>query len=285
MNKKYPSFLSAVSRPVCLVALLFGAALPSEATVIVSDDFNYSNGTPLNGLNGGTGWSSSWTVSAGSASTTIQNSQLQVGNGAAISNGDNLIFRSFSAYNGDTLYATVTLDAAAGFETGDFFMMWLDTAATGNHANVPNMGFDSAGNVVGRLSSSRSVNGGAVTQGTSYNLVISLSKSTPGASSNYDTLSVWKDPAFGDLGTPLGTVTLDIGRSSISTIGFRSVNNEAGNIYLVDNLILGTTWADVVPVPEPSTLAFAFLGTAFLLGGRRAKKRFDWPGAVSIWKS
>jgi MYXO-CTERM domain-containing protein len=61
-------------------------------------------------------------------------------------------------------------------------------------------------------------------------------------------------------------VTLSgITATAVDNVGFKA-QSAAGGPYLVDNLLVGTTWADVTPagVPEPATFAFAALG---LLGG------------------
>ena len=261
------------------VALAAWTSPAAHATVIVADNFDaYTAGSSLNDLNGGNGaWTSAWsTTGFQNIVTSGEGNMLQVGTGTKFSGGDNATYRSFEGYSGNTLFASVTLTATAGYDTddaNDFFTFWLDNAASGNHGNVPNTGFDSDGNVVGRISSSYSIDGGPVVQGTTYTLVIEVSKSGANGS-NYDTIRFWMNPSYGDLGTPVGTVTHDINRSELSMLGLRIINNEQDNVYQVDNIVVGTEWADVVAVPEPSPLAFVSVGTMLLVGatGMRMRK-------------
>ncbi len=79
---------------------------------------------------------------------------------------------------------------------------------------------------------------------------------------------------------PTADVTLT-GNGSVTTIddvGFKAQSSTTTGTYLVDNLLIGTTWADVTPgvtiAPEPSTLALAGLGLLSLAARfRRAGKR------------
>ncbi|TAH20799.1 MAG: T9SS C-terminal target domain-containing protein [Cytophagales bacterium] len=50
--------LIAYSTIICAVILC--SHLPNYAQVLVSESFNYTNGTAMHGLNGGTGWAASW---------------------------------------------------------------------------------------------------------------------------------------------------------------------------------------------------------------------------------
>ena len=77
-------------------------------------------------------------------------------------------------------------------------------------------------------------------------------------------MSVWVNPIpGGSMPTADLTLTPTTVATAIDNVGFKVQSAPAGT-FLVDNLLIGTTWADVTPTPEPSTVAFAALG---LLGG------------------
>jgi MYXO-CTERM domain-containing protein len=73
--------------------------------------------------------------------------------------------------------------------------------------------------------------------------------------------NLWLNPVAGNP-QPAATesLTSDGVVTSAGDVGFKS--NSGTGTFLIDNLLIGTTWADVTPsgVPEPSTLALAALG-------------------------
>ena len=97
-----------------------------------------------------------------------------------------------------------------------------------------------------------------------YFVVGHLSKSNPGVSNPYGRYALWVNPAYGDLDTP---ESLSEGASNISeftSVGVRSHQINAGGAEPDDirfgALRLGTTWGDVVPIPEPCS------GTIMIVG-------------------
>jgi len=88
-------------------------------------------------------------------------------------------------------------------------------------------------------------------------------------------VSIWVDPSSSDYGvgtapTPTGG-TSGTGNSALQYFAINSPSG-AGPSAFLDEVRVGTTWADVTPVPEPATITLvglALLGTAFIARRRR----------------
>lgn len=111
--------------------------------------------------------------------------------------------------------------------------------------------------------------------GPTYFVVGQLSKSTPGVANPYDRYSLWVNPSYGDFDTP---ESLSQGASNISeftSVGVRAHQINAGGDEPDDlrfgALRLGTTWGDVVPVPEPHSGTIAILGAMSVFALRRRR--------------
>ncbi|AHF91045.1 hypothetical protein OPIT5_13360 [Opitutaceae bacterium TAV5] len=252
-----------------LAGLLLAAspALSSRlaAEIIASDSFSYGTG-PLDSASGGSGWATNWTADPVATTT---DSGVTFGNAAPPPpNNNELAYRTFAAQSGDALFVSMTL-TATGHAGDDFFALWLDNVVDGGtHATSRlNVGM-SSGNLIARLSTTRVSTGPAVVNGTSYQLVVAYTKSVSGSDKMFDTVQWWVDPTATDLGSPTGTVSgsgLSTLLTSISNVGFRGASNEATDQYLVNNLVIATTWNDVVPaIPEPRTAALV-VGIAALV--------------------
>jgi PEP-CTERM motif len=83
------------------------------------------------------------------------------------------------------------------------------------------------------------------------------------------TASLYLDPVAG--GNQPGSAGVSLaGNGSVTAIddvGFKAQSTTAGT-FLIDNLLIGTTWADVTPaaspVPEPQTYALVLAGISLL---------------------
>lgn len=223
----------------------------AHASIIATDTFSYTAGTSLNGANGGSGWSSFWTANE---HVKANGDAAVFGDGVNAPNANELAYRTFDTYSGDSLFISVTI-TSTGHEGNDFFALWLDNAAdASNHGTSRlNTGM-SSGNLMTRLSTSRTSTGPAVSNGISYQLVVSYTKSVSGSGQPFDTVTWWVNPADGDFSTPTGSVSgsgLTTSLTSISHVGFRGANNENSDSYQVSDLVIATSWNDVVTaIPE-----------------------------------
>lgn len=238
----------------------------ASAAIVASDDFNYSAGG-LNAQNGGSGWAGAW-----SANTQAQvvDPVVDLGGANALSitgNATTVPQRTLSsAFSGNELFVSFLFQLDAGTLTNnDFLALWF------NSSTGPNIGIKAdQGTTTGTNDVFVRTNGMAgsyvpgsnigATNDVTYQIVGRLSRSAAGNYSNFD---LWLNPIFADLGSPDASFAGNAGISTVTSVGFRTANLDAGDALLIDNLILATNWNDVVAapnaVPEPGSLALAGL--------------------------
>src|SRR5208283_3951495 len=88
--------------------------------------------------------------------------------------------------------------------------------------------------------------GTALTTGQTYLIVEEIDLTAK-------TASLWIDPDSSTFGgtAPTATATLSgIAATAVDNVGFKA-QAAAGGPFYIDNLLIGTTWADVTPTPEP----------------------------------
>ena len=257
-----------------IATALFAVAASSEATIIAYDGFSYSG--ELNSQNGGTGWGGAWSAITTATQIVdpgvnlIDNSALQI-NG----NDTNVATRSLaSSFSGNQIFVDFYLQVDSGNLTGnDFLAFWFTSSSGPNFGIKADEGSTFTNDVFGRLSggSGPYVPNSDIgsTNGITHHIVALLSKDL--SSTTFNRLNVWLNPVFSDLATPdLTTPIFDTGLTSFNKIGFRSANLDSGDVILIDNLRLSTTWNDVMNIPEPATLAL--LGIGFAGIGLRYRK-------------
>ena len=115
--------------------------------------------------------------------------------------------------------------------------------------------------------------GGQVVNGTDYFLVARMNY----AGGLFTSANMWLNPsAIDDVDTPSGDASLTFTASfanPISHIFFREAVLEADDVLRADEIRIGTTWGDVVPVPEPGSVTLLSLGAAALWIFRRSHRR------------
>jgi hypothetical protein len=143
---------------------------------------------------------------------------------------------------------------------GDALAVYYGTSLTANQNRI---GVRTTGG-----GSGASYSGTELTLNTTYFIVTKYAFNYPGAGQS--TVSIWVNPTVGG---SEGTADATEGGTVISSIGvvdFKAQTVAPGE-WAVDDLRIGTTWADVNPVPEPSTLALLGLGVLGLVFARRMR--------------
>ena len=282
-----------------LTPLLLAAALvaPASATVIATEYFNgygTSEVTDDTALNGGTGWDGAWTASdqkyvpgssLNDAATGYDNSANLggAGDGAFAYQGNgpdsSVAVRSFTT-SATTLWfsAQISID-----ETWDRALLWLDLGGAFGSGDNDFVGVLD-GNVQMRYDGTN-YNSTAVSATGTYLL---LAKAELNVSGNNDRLSFWFNPDLssgeGGLGSALYTDdTADTFGNAIDGIGVMLVDRDFdGSSYstdadtalengeLMDAIRVGTAFADVTAIPEPSTSGL--LGGLVLLALLRRRR-------------
>ncbi len=268
------------------LAILMAAFPESHAAVIAYDGFStpgtYTDGTTiLTPGSGGTGWVDHWTVSgtptgqfAGTTSglSYSNGGALTTTAGAAVDTSGTLnaqMLRHFSDgtpySNGTTLYFSFLTERTSSVTASFLNFRLLGGTSDSTRAYFQNTtsGADSF-SIYDQANAQLGSSFGSGLENTTFFVVLRLDL----AAGATDTLSVWLNPA---LNAPLGIAsasgTLNVDTNDISGIRLTAGNSVTG---LFDEIRVGTSFADVSPIPEPATWALMAASlTALMVFGRR----------------
>ncbi len=280
------------------ILTLLGTTSNASAALLASDDFeSYALGSTVAGNNGGTGFSGAWGSSnaGASANTTILSSSLSYSGGTVFANGgsqaaqyvagtgaifDGHLTRSipFGGSGSDPIYMSylwnnsVNNDAPASGD--DFAQFGFD----GTPDNPQNSIMQRNGLFQARSSTSTAASNGSVPVNIDQTYLLVMKAEDTG-SGFYDQVTLWVDP----LSDVEGAETVDgistgvgaMNTGNIASIALRSAFWESDDTFLVDNILIGESFADVVPtaVPEPASIVvWSLLGLCLAGYGYRRRR-------------
>lgn len=270
----------------------------SPATVYTGTD---GVGESILGYNGGTGWGAAW---ANNPALTNAGASMVAASGLTYSSGGNtLVSAGYSAADnsggahsnqrqwfttGGTSKAVNTIMPASsiwfsvlirpvsatsairfdpfartisGADAGTGFI--FNVAATPTIAAQVGVKTDSPTTVLGTAGGGVTLVVGRV-DFTNYDTAV-----TDSAGSTNGTVYIWANPAIGG-SVPLDTAASSINGGVVLSNGLLTTRSNSGYRGMFDEFRVGTTFADVTPVPEPTILGLAGLAGTFLMSRRRS---------------
>jgi len=261
-------------KSLSLVAVGVGCILfqSAQATLLFSEAFNYTAGTGLGGkVNPGNSiaWSSanSSFLSIASGNLTYDGlvnqggNELQIANGGATSS-----YITFANQTSGQIYYSFLFYASVVDSGNNYFTaMNPGNTAPGGSGDAIDAYYYSNGKIELRANAQSATPGigAALNLNTTYFIVEEIDLTAK-------TASLWLNPTPGAAAPTVTASLQSITATAIDNVGFKA--NAGTGTYLVDNILIGTTWADVTPAPEPSTFALAGLGMLGLALARRMRK-------------
>ena len=274
---------------IVLAFLVIAHSTHSLAAIVASDSFeSYSSNATLNANTGGTGFTGPYVIGGSlNANVNVISSPLSYSSGtvavaggakavrvSGIADNDQLISRPFAAQTG-TLYVSFLYQASSTAEA------FLQFGFSDVNAGEPkgSIGFQGQGGINSNAESFFvRVPNGSTTQGFTPTLLVAgqtyfvvgkFSKGT--GSSTYNQVDMFLNPSSNvepGLATATATSTINTGTGTYSNFILRSARTDSGSTNNFDALTIGTTFADVVPIPEPSILAWLIVPAVGLLWHR-----------------
>jgi hypothetical protein len=252
--------------------LITSGLLPvaSQAALIATENFNYADGN-IAGQAGGTGWNyeranendappqtaSNWNNTFGGQVQVVSSALVTGGNGAhrefggvtegtgSNSNEREGAFRADGALFFSVSYTPTTANQWGGVSSMDFGTERIFWGAPGGGNGGNFFGIDETG--VGQTNSTI-----PVVTGETYMLIGMLDFDN-------DLLGLWVNPDGSDT-----AATFDVSRAYTGTNWSSALRLASGHTSTWDDLKVGTTFADVAPVPEPSVSLLGLAGAALL---------------------
>jgi hypothetical protein len=270
------------------VLALSGTATSAQAAVMAYDGFSSTDYTPGQILNqnptisGFTGaWTGSTNIYAGNSTAALSYT------GVASDNTGGTFSNSVGGRSGRVMSTTLGGNGASG--TSVYYISLMMQNSVVNVANYRAFELESQFNnrnfQLGAAADTGSTNWGMrVTTATSSSLTANSTVASVAGQTVFAIVKLtYSDVASGDSAqlwiNPTDLRSEALSTNSVSLTGFDFLHNSAKNIQLAsfsgtgtsywDEIRVGTSWADVTPVPEPSTWLLLGLGLTTVIVFRR----------------
>jgi hypothetical protein len=264
MMKKFTNIV----RVLVGIGLLASVVGKASATQLVNEQFNYSDGD-LTVVSGG-----AWTSFSGSTPLNVVSGQAVVNQ---TNSADDQISLGGTYGTGTVLYASFDVNfSALPAGPSSYFALFKDSTTSdfGARVWVTTNGVTTPGDIrIGIANSaSQPTNAGVafiatdLSLGTTYKVVIKLDSNVGANGSG----TLWLNPTQET--DPSVTATDKSYIDPWQDFALRQASTSQGaGVETVDNLLVGTTFADVVAVPEPSTVVLVGAGLIGMLFLRRRR--------------
>jgi hypothetical protein len=307
INKNIPFSFKGYSPLLFSAFLILGSTSSSQASILASSDFDsgYTDGAlagqPV-GTSDNVGLVGTYTytpdandtngfLNVSSGGITYSNGSVYIPGGSnsvdlqvSTSDFEDLSTISFAnAISGQNVYERVVLDAVNPAANQYFLAFALNGDNLFN--DPPLVGVDANAGASGEVGAQvgTAEAGSSVTSAdfTGTNLLVAEFV-WDANTQTYNTVNFFLNPSSGVQGTPTSTASITDGSSGPSSLS--SFSLDVGNMnasttapvdYDFDSLAVGTTYADVVTTPEPSSLALILAASISLLAVTALRKRLN----------
>ncbi|MFH1498577.1 MAG: PEP-CTERM sorting domain-containing protein [Verrucomicrobiota bacterium] len=268
--------------------LALAISLPAHGALLLSENFDNLNTGALNGQNS---WSAAGELTVGDGGLSYSNGDITIAGGArhSVSTGANaqgVASKAFASQSGEVWFS-LTLNVSTTTNSNRFWFHVSDDADLNDSGVIGQTNTSSTALLGGvRIGSSQQSTSTGISLGsnlgTTFFVVGRYFQAEEGGTAtvgDYDSMEVWVNPDSTTLGSGVASsfttgsgITGGIDTFALSALG-------GGATVLWDNLLVGTSQADVLDVytstiPEPSS--FAALGGLAALGlaaaGRRRRR-------------
>ena len=255
----------------------------ANATQFAQEGFNYTAGTGLSGNDGWTGGGAS-TLFIGSGNLNYSTLTDLGGNELSlVSTSSSSVVKSFSGANitSGTIFMSFLLNPTQMPTGNNELMDLLPSGATGLQGSTAALaiyvGSQNATQykigVRHGLSGATYASSAATILGSTSLIVVGY---TFNLSTGDDVVSLWLNPTSLGGSAPAADVSFSnsalADSTGLSVVGIKYQGASAQGFWNLDSLRIGDTWADVTPVPEPSTLALVGSGLALMFGMIRRRR-------------
>jgi len=232
---------------------------------LFQEGFNYTAGSNLGGnINPGNGVA--WTggnvaLQIGSGNLTypglldLGGNDLQYTSGASASSSVN----TYAAVTSGNIYYSFLIDCTT-LPTANNYITALNAGTTGPGGGADLLSFYVGSSGTGYKIGVRTTGGGtgAAYAGTTLQLntpYLVVGELTLGSA---PVANLYLDPTPGAAQPAASaTQTTATAITSVDDVGLKSQSSASAGDFFIDNLLIGTTWESVTPVPEPGTLGLA----------------------------